>query len=156
MRLNCRHLAPVEYGSDVGDNGGKRVTLRRGINVISDNDMAFLRASPSFRKHANAGTFVELPNEAPKTVVPATPAAPLGERDRRPGESDKVYGKRIAALNAAEADRRAQAETDAAKKAAADAEFLKTYNDLDDATKEAMAPSLTAEQKALIDGQAKA
>ena len=159
MRLNSRHLAAVEYGSDVEGNDGKRVTLRRGVNELSDEDFSFLNASPSFRKHAKAGTFVVLedpPAPSPVVAPPATPA-PGSERDRKPGEGDKAYAKRMAALDDAEAKRVAAEKADADKKAAANKELLDAYNALpDEATKTAMYGTLTDEQKALIDGQAKA
>lgn len=157
MRLNSRHLSAIEYGSDVEGNEGKRVTLRRGENKLSDEDFAFLRASPSFQKHARAGMFVELKDPPPPAVAPPATPAPGDARARKSGESDKAYKARMAAMDKAEADRVAADEADAAKKATADKELLDAYNALEgDDAKAALYGMLTDEQKALIDGQAKA
>ena len=103
MRLNSRHnFASIAYGSDVPGNDGRRVTLVRGDNTVSDEDFAFLQKSPSFQKHAKAGMFVELPPEAPAPVVAPPEPAP-DARARKSGESDKAYNARMRKLDDEEA-----------------------------------------------------
>lgn len=145
MRLNSRHLTSIEYGSDVRDSEGKRVTLHRGVNTITDEDASFLRASPSFQKHSRAGMFVELPAEdvkQPEQVEqPAPPAPSVDPRARKPKESVATYAARMKLLDD--------------EAAAADAEFFTAYDAMTPEEQTAMYGTLTPEEKALIDGRAK-